>query len=337
MQLDEPGIPAHAFAQLLESDAFDAPSIARFRAILKREGVDADALERIGAQAPLRWFRDASPGLDADQAARLGHVCGQQARLTSYGPLSLPLISAGSVAEIFELLAFLPLITTAISAHLHTTGEGLVVVLIGQTGDPDLDSLAVHYSGSALMRLIHLHVGELPSVSLHINRPVPSSLADHEDIRMGNLVFDAPMSFVHVPTATLEAVCRFSDRIAYQHAIADLRQSLDHRIRNKSFSGQVRRLLNEGPGLQRIQNVANELMISTSTLKRRLADEGTTFRELLEVSLYERATLRLLDPAVTVSETATDLGYSDLTNFSHAFKRWTGQSPGRFRREHQGS
>ncbi|MER5837517.1 AraC family transcriptional regulator, partial [Streptomyces sp. NPDC002130] len=39
----------------------------------------------------------------------------------------------------------------------------------------------------------------------------------------------------------------------------------------------------------------------------------------------------LLDRSVSVSEIATELGYSDLANFSHAFKRWTGRSPKDFR------
>ena len=70
-------------------------------------------------------------------------------------------------------------------------------------------------------------------------------------------------------------------------------------------------------------------------MKRRLAEEGTTFREVLHESLLERAKMQLLDRSTSVSEVATELGYSDLTNFSHAFKRWTGSSPSHFRRAHQ--
>lgn len=71
--------------------------------------------------------------------------------------------------------------------------------------------------------------------------------------------------------------------------------------------------------------------MSTSTLKRRLSEEETTFRELRQAFLRERAMLQLLDRSLSVSEIATDLGYSDLANFSHAFKRWTGRSPSEFR------
>ena len=74
------------------------------------------------------------------------------------------------------------------------------------------------------------------------------------------------------------------------------------------------------------------LGMSISTAKRRLDAEGTTFRKLREAVLRERAIVRLLDPSLPVSQIAIDLGYSDLANFSHAFKRWTGQSPVPFRR-----
>ena len=72
--------------------------------------------------------------------------------------------------------------------------------------------------------------------------------------------------------------------------------------------------------------------MSVSTLKRRLEAEGTTFREVRESVLRERAIVLLLDPALPMSQIAVDLGYSDLANFHHAFKRWTRRSPGEFRR-----
>jgi len=71
--------------------------------------------------------------------------------------------------------------------------------------------------------------------------------------------------------------------------------------------------------------------MSTSTLKRRLSEEGTTFRELRQTFMQERAIVRLLDRSVSVSEIAAELGYTDPTNFIHALKRWTGRSPSFFR------
>jgi AraC-like DNA-binding protein len=139
------------------------------------------------------------------------------------------------------------------------------------------------------------------------------------------------MSYLHVPADTLEEVCRFSDPLAYRLAVAELKRTLDQRRGATSFSEKVRQLLEKDPGQRSSQWVANELSVSTSTLKRRLSEEGTTFRELRQSCLRESAMLLLLTRSMSASQIATELGYRDPTNFSHAFKRWTGRSPSEFR------
>lgn len=335
MDFSDGGVPPIAFAQMLSSPALEPAAVSRFRNIMARAGTDEATLVQRDIQAPLRWFREVYPDLDADQATELGLVCAEQAQVTSFGPLSVPLVSAGSVSEIVELLTFLPLISTAISPQFHPGEHGLSVGLTAHAGDPDLDRLVVTYAGSALLRLLDLLVGEVSAVTLNLTGPVPANLARHEDVATGRLVFDAPTSFLYVPAEALREVCRFADPLAYRHAITDLEQALQRRAGATSLSDRVRQLLDAGSGLRSSQAVAGELSMSVSTLKRRLGDEGASFRDLREVSLRERAVLRLLDRSVSVSEIATDLGYSDLGNFSHAFKRWTGQSPSQFRRTHE--
>lgn len=331
MNLNDAGVPPLAFAQLLESQALAPDAVARLRTIMAREGTDEATLIQRDVQAPLRWFREVYPELDVDQATLLGFAFAGQAQLTSFGPLSVPLVSAGSVAEIVKLLTYLPLITTAINPQFHPSDQGLTVGLTGHTGDPALDCLAVTYTGLALMRLINMLAVDVSTVTLHVTWPAPASLANHEDVLPGRLVFDAPMSFLQVPTDTLNEVCRFSDPIAYRLAIADLQRTLERRSGSTSFSEKVRQLLQKDPGQRSNDWVAHELSVSASTLKRRLSEEGTTFRELRQSFLRERAMLRLLDRSISMSQIATELGYSDLTNFSHAFKRWTGRSPNEFR------
>lgn len=332
--LNDGGVPPLAFVQLLQSQALDPDAVARLRNIMAREGTAEGTLIQHDVQVPLRWFREAYPELDVDQATLLGFAFAEQAHLTSFGPLSFPLVSAGSVAEIVELLTYLPLVSTALSPQFHPTDQGLTVGLTGHAGDPALDCLVVTYCGSTLLRLLDMLAGEVPAVTLHLSWPAPAFLAqtNQEDVLAGRLFFDAPTSFLHIPADTLNEACRFSDPVAYRLAIADLQRTLDERNGTASFSEKVRRLLEKAdPGQRRSQWVARELSISTSTLKRRLSEEGTSFRALHQSFLRERAMLRLLDRSVSVSEIATDLGYSDLTNFSHTFKRWTGRSPREFR------
>ncbi|MDV7137204.1 helix-turn-helix transcriptional regulator [Williamsia muralis] len=325
-------VPPLVFVQMLESQALDPDAIARLRAIMTRAGADEATLLERDIPAPLQWFRQVYPELDIDQATLLGFAFAEQARLTSFGALSIPLVSAGSITEVVELLTYLPLISTALRPQLHPGDHGLTVGLTAYTGDRALDCLTVTYSGATLLRLLDMLVGDAPTVTLHMNWPAPTALATHEkDLAVsGRLHFDAPMSYLYVPADTLDEVCRFSDPLAYRLAVADLKRTLDQRSGDVSFSEKVRQLLEKDPRQPHSQWVADELAVSTSTLKRRLSAEGTTFRELRESCLRENAMLMLLTRSMSASQIATELGYSDLTSFSHAFKRWTGHSPSEF-------
>ncbi|MGB5621878.1 MAG: helix-turn-helix transcriptional regulator, partial [Gammaproteobacteria bacterium] len=77
--------------------------------------------------------------------------------------------------------------------------------------------------------------------------------------------------------------------------------------------------------------VADRLHLSERSLRRRLAAESTSYRKLLNQVRETLARAYLLDTGLRVEEIAERLGYSDAANFSHAFRRWTGTSPGRFR------
>jgi AraC-like DNA-binding protein len=79
--------------------------------------------------------------------------------------------------------------------------------------------------------------------------------------------------------------------------------------------------------------IARHLGVSRRTFARRLATENTSFAEVLEGLRLSLANRYLADPQLTISQIAWLLGYSDVGAFSHAFRRWTGKSPGEHRTE----
>lgn len=80
-------------------------------------------------------------------------------------------------------------------------------------------------------------------------------------------------------------------------------------------------------GQARMSETCRLLGVSARTLSRRLASEGVTFAEVLDVLRYDLAKRYLLEPDLPISQIAWLLGYRQASSFNHAFQRWTGSSP----------
>ncbi len=87
-------------------------------------------------------------------------------------------------------------------------------------------------------------------------------------------------------------------------------------------------------GKPEVGAVARQLGVSPRTVARRLTDEGVSFSEILENLRSDLANRYLADPELPISQIAWLLGYQDVGAFSHAFKRWTGKTPGQMRSKH---
>jgi AraC-like DNA-binding protein len=92
-----------------------------------------------------------------------------------------------------------------------------------------------------------------------------------------------------------------------------------------AVENEVEKLLPHGRAKAR--TVAQNLALSVSTLSRRLADEGTSYAEVVDQLRGSLAIQYLKEPGMAVSQIAWLLGYEGSTSFNHAFRRWTGQSP----------
>ncbi len=92
---------------------------------------------------------------------------------------------------------------------------------------------------------------------------------------------------------------------------------------------RIRATLGEAPPT--LEAVAEALRLSSRTLQRRLADEGTRFNALLDEVRHELAREYVGDARRPLGEIAYLLGYAELSPFLRAFKRWTGRTPGELR------
>lgn len=73
--------------------------------------------------------------------------------------------------------------------------------------------------------------------------------------------------------------------------------------------------------------------MSPRTLQRRLQEHGLTWFQLVDQVRRATALQLLDDPGTRIRDVASAVGYANSANFTHAFHRWTGSSPSRYRRE----
>lgn len=155
----------------------------------------------------------------------------------------------------------------------------------------------------------------------------------HHPIRYGY----APLRFLWSREVDETALPK-GDEVLHRHYVSLLSDA--HRQRSIDLTvdidEQVKAILSQmsdsTPG---IDEVAAELRITARTLQRRLAERGTAFRTLLETSRLERAELQLRTSDALIGEIAASVGFTTKSSFSHAFHRWTGQSPSAYRNSHR--
>jgi AraC-like DNA-binding protein len=77
--------------------------------------------------------------------------------------------------------------------------------------------------------------------------------------------------------------------------------------------------------------IARSLQMSERTLQRRLREFGTTFKSILNEVRQDLANSYIRDSKLSLTEISFMLGFAEISTFSRAYKRWTGQSPSAFR------
>jgi AraC-like DNA-binding protein len=111
------------------------------------------------------------------------------------------------------------------------------------------------------------------------------------------------------------------DLLAERHSVTGLQSMVANQLASLLPAGESRAAM-----------VAQQLGMSQRSLTRHLADEGTTFGEILEQVRQRLASRYLADERMSAQQTAWLLGYSEVGAFNHAYKRWTGTAPRRMRK-----
>ncbi|AFK52670.1 AraC family transcriptional regulator [Tistrella mobilis] len=285
-------------------------------------------------EAVLRALPDQDPAL-------LGLETGLCYRVSAFGLFGWAMLTRAVFADALALWARLPTLGLSFSAITarYPPGEAIVFTL----DDHGLVSLprAVHrflvargLVSTAVLTADLLAAPVMP-MAAGIDIPPPSEVQDRDrfhEVLGPHLVFGGggghrlvyhaalagrPLPFAH-PVATRTAERAFLAEAA-RRGVGGPMAALDVLLRDEA-----------GPPADLVQ-AARRLAMSERSLRRRLAAAGTSFRQRRDAALAERAR-RLLVEGVAVERVAIALGYADAAAFTRAFRRWTGETPGRFAR-----
>jgi AraC-like DNA-binding protein len=165
--------------------------------------------------------------------------------------------------------------------------------------------------------------------------PRPKQCADHMRLFGCEVLFGAETNEIAFDSALMGLPLRCADlrlgRLLDRYA-DELLQTLPQA---EGFLQGVRRVITETlrGGDPSVEVIATRLGTSPRTLQRRLQEEQTSHKQLLDEIRHELA-LRYLDTeGLSIGEVSFLLGFSEPSAFHRAFKRWTGATPGAYRRQ----
>jgi AraC-like DNA-binding protein len=166
----------------------------------------------------------------------------------------------------------------------------------------------------------------------------PADTAELRRVFGGDIRFGAPRTAFEFETAILDRRINTTDAGLLRVLTEQAEILLQNFEQPNAFEATVRLQILENleQGSASLDIVARNLALSRSTLKRRLAACGRTFRELRDSIVREVSTRALAETDTEVGAIAAKVGYAELSSFDRAFKRITGMSPTTYRRDRSG-
>lgn len=164
---------------------------------------------------------------------------------------------------------------------------------------------------------------------LHLQCKKPETIEKYKEVFGVIPEFEAEANEMIFDNTTLSIPMKAFNTETYQLLQHYLQTQLAQLNNNKKLSDKVKHILHSSFKYQfpDIESVAEKLNLSARTLQRRLSDEQTTFKDILQETRFGIAKQLLKQNLLTISEISYMLGYSDLGNFSRSFKKYIGQSP----------
>ncbi|MBA0125256.1 AraC family transcriptional regulator [Haloechinothrix sp. YIM 98757] len=306
--------------------------------VLRGTGLSARRVADPGAQLEARQELAVIRNLVASFEDRhvLGLEIGRRYRASTFGVFGFACVSSPTLRDAIAFaLRYFDLSFAFCIPTVEVADEELVLSLHDERVPPDVREVLVDRDLAAIHTVIGDLLGTaLPLRALALRTEAPGHAARYREAFGVTPGFGAPAN-----TATFDRV--YLDRPlpqANEHTMAicqaQCRELVTRKRARSGTAQEVRSRLARPGGLgMGIDEIARELGMSQRTLRRRLDEEGTGYRALLDEVREALAEEMLGTGALSVSDVAIRLGYAESTSFVYAFKRWKGVTPAAYQRE----
>ena len=332
----EPVISAFWTATVIERAA--ARGLAReplYARVGLAPGGDLDAAPPVPQAEHLRLWAHVVTALD-DPAFPM--EVARAMRVDDYDVLGLACKTAPDLGTALGHIArYLGLWTNAVS--LRVSDEGARVALaLDRPGPRDLGMRVAVESSVAELYLALVGIAEVrpPLLRVSFAHRAPSDTSALRSLFEVPLSFDAPFDGLVVARQVLSTPLSLSDGALSRFFEAHLReraaraepQGAEARATERVRAEVMGRL---AAGVPTLGEVAGAVAMSPRTLQRRLDAEGTSFQATVEGCRRALAERLLRQTQRPIAEVAFLTGFSEPSAFHRAFKRWTGETPSRYR------
>ncbi len=264
----------------------------------------------------------------------LAFFLGTSMRVSSHGFLGFAAMTASTAREALELaVKFAGTRTSAVGLAYYIEGDTASIVIEERTPLGPLRELVVLALMVGLAQISQALTGQLIAGVGECAFPQPDYI---KTMPLDDwLRFDAPVHRIVFASRALELPVVSADVVATQLAREQCERELA-KLAEAGLPGRIRACL-AARTTAALDDVAHDLRVSPRTLKRRLAECGTTFSAIRDEVRLQRALLLLDDRGLTVTEIADRLGYTEVPNFTRAFRKWTGMTPVAYRDRNRGA
>jgi AraC-like DNA-binding protein len=305
--------------------------------LLRACNIEASSLEDSEVRIPQSTYEfafqqaerlsgDAAIGLHAGE-----HVHARAVNLFGY----LMLSSATLLDGLHRVVRYQSLLTDAPWVKLDDSSKEIRVIVDRKALDPAIREIHAEYMLAMLLAVLRwVSETDIRPLSIHYEHGPRADIAEYERVMKGVAHFHCDSTEMLFTPETLALPSQHHDR-AMEQLHVGLAEWLLATKSDRTVSGEVRRALSQRleAGVADLETVARYLGMSTRSLQRRLAEEGSTFRSVLDRLRKDLAREHLEHLGTPVAEVAFLTGFSEVSAFTRAMRRWFGRTPGRMRRE----